>query len=283
MSKRDRKSEDDIRKLLPDVATILRHADPAYSEKMLQEAMDNPELDAALEDRKRGLDALDREAQASADTATEGTVRVSAPSPWAHENAGGGIDKSALPSAAAPKVEVPAAAPPVTAPIRSAAMAERGGDGRRALPRWILPAIAAIALSPFMMWAVVSSLPPRHPQNPGSSAQATASAAPAPSAAPSADRSADPTPSAAPTTSAVAPPAVPGTQTVDAPLPAPQKTGVSIPHKARSGDPYDAAAPSAAKTAAPIVTVTPKAPEAAPPPPASSGSKGPTIFRPRDD
>jgi hypothetical protein len=50
-----RDSDDDIRKYLPDLDTILREADPARGQAKLQEAQDNPELDKALAELKQGL------------------------------------------------------------------------------------------------------------------------------------------------------------------------------------------------------------------------------------
>ncbi len=193
MGTEKRDSDDDIRKYLPDLKTILRHADPAYSDEVLREAMDNPELDAALEERKRGLEALEqgrtseagaRHGELSTPPGVPGAVplRVSAPSPWAKAASGDAIDKSALPSASAPKTDVPAAAP-VTSPIRPANEA-RPPKKRGALPMWVLPGMLAIALSPFAMWAVVSMLPPRHPvELPASAVPSTQATAPAPSAA----------------------------------------------------------------------------------------------------
>src|SRR5690242_7124134 len=96
MGKRD--SEDDIRNYLPDLATIVKRADPAYSEKLYREAMDNPELDQALAERKRWLEqhggdegdettanagARPSAGAVSADAApTAAPTHISAPSPW---------------------------------------------------------------------------------------------------------------------------------------------------------------------------------------------------------
>ena len=48
-----RDSDDDIRKYLPDLTTILREADPARAKEKLEKAQDNPELDAALAHAQR--------------------------------------------------------------------------------------------------------------------------------------------------------------------------------------------------------------------------------------
>src|SRR5262245_35409519 len=141
MAKRD--SDTDIRKLLPDMKTILKHADPAYSERIYREAMDNPELDAAVAERDRALAEMEgREGPgesvppAGATAAPAGEeVRVSAPSPWAKAAPAGDIDKSALPSASAPTAEAPAVAPPVTSPVLPEKAEQRGPAARRPLPK----------------------------------------------------------------------------------------------------------------------------------------------------
>jgi hypothetical protein len=43
-----RNSDDDLRNFMPDMAAIRRAADPAYAERKLREALNNPELDKAL-------------------------------------------------------------------------------------------------------------------------------------------------------------------------------------------------------------------------------------------
>jgi hypothetical protein len=65
-----RDSDDDIRKYLPDLKTILREADPARAKEKLEKAQDNPELDAALAHAQRP------------------SARPSAASLWAAEPAG---------------------------------------------------------------------------------------------------------------------------------------------------------------------------------------------------
>ena len=86
-----RDSDDDIRKYLPELSTILREADPARAKEKLSKAQDNPELDAALAHAQRP------------------SARPSAASPWAAEPVG--IAAAALPSspAAPPVVKKPEA------------------------------------------------------------------------------------------------------------------------------------------------------------------------------
>jgi hypothetical protein len=193
-----RESDTDIRKFLPDLPSILKRADPAYGEKIYREAMDNPELDEAIAERDRAIAEMEgregtnesvppemeaREATGESvppdDEITAPHVvgtRVSAPSPWATA-APNAIDRSALPSATAPSAEVPGAAPPVTSPVQPRGAAQAQLSGRRKLPRWVFPGILAIALAPLAMWAVMSTLPPRHPLNPAPGASASAQVA----------------------------------------------------------------------------------------------------------
>jgi hypothetical protein len=290
MGKRD--SEDDIRYYLPDLATILKRADPARSDKNYREAMDNPELDAALAERRQRLgedDGMTIPGPAAANGAVSmpeaQPARVSAPSPWAKAANELAIDKAALPSATAPKPEGPDAAPQMTAPRAEATRPKR----RRALPKWVFPGIAAIALAPLAMWAVVSKLPPRQALSVSSAAASARAAEPADvdgGPAPSSQSSA-PAPSAVPTD---APPAatsaIPSTP---APPPSPRQPGQKP--RGAGEDPYgDASVPAPTKTAVPapsnsaaVTPAAPSAPSKAAPPAASSGPQAPPILRPRDE
>jgi hypothetical protein len=266
MGKHDTKrdSDTDIRKYMPDLATILKHADPAHSDRIYREAMDNPELDAAVAERDRQLAAMD--GRSSAPSGTDGSpaagdapARVSAPSPWA-TSAEHVVDKAALPSADLPKTEPP----PVTSPIPRRVARNR----RRALPRWVLPAMGAVVLSPLVMWMVMSKVPPRHPV-PVPAASPSQVQAPAPSSSetptmPSAAPSASTGPTAAPSAQSSAPAAT------SAPPPVP--TAVPQKHAPRGAldDPHKSPAPPA-----PPPTVEP-----APPPPASAAPAAPTSTTP---
>ncbi|WP_437586863.1 hypothetical protein [Sorangium sp. So ce1000] len=48
------RDDDDIRKYMPDLKTIARTADPALAEERYREAINNPELDRALDDLRQG-------------------------------------------------------------------------------------------------------------------------------------------------------------------------------------------------------------------------------------
>ncbi len=227
MARRD--SDDDIRKLFPDLKTILRHADPAHAERMLREAQDNPELDEALAERERNRarESSDDLGERTTLSGTAGAAPVvaprrgSAPSPWAKDPAEYVLDKAALPSANAPRSEKPAVAPPVTSRIVTAEARPAPVNGRRTLPGWVLPIAAAIALSPFAMWAVASKLPPRTaPQSASSSVQVPAPVVSDSAAQPSIASSA-PTPSGSATSAAAVPPTAPS-----APEPAPSAAEV---------------------------------------------------------
>jgi hypothetical protein len=162
MGKRSRENDDEIRKYFPpDLATIIRHADPSAHEKARREAMEDPELQAAVaqvrEFRKREAQQADAETFAdtkpSAPEAPKGGV--SASSPWAERGDGVVIDKAALPSSSGPK---PEALAPKQFDRAASAISESSAQPRRAArPRWLFLAVVAIAASPVAMWAVMSS------------------------------------------------------------------------------------------------------------------------------
>lgn len=233
MARRD--SDDDIRKLFPDLKTILRHADPAHAERVLREAQDNPELDEALAERERNRasESSDDLGERTTLSGTAGTAPVvappprrgSAPSPWAKDPAEYVLDKAALPSANAPRPEKPAAAPPVTSPITPADARPAPVNGRRTMPGWVLPIAAAIALSPLAMWAVASRLPPPRtaPQSASSSAQAPVPAVSDSAIQPTVASSA-PTPSDSATSGATLAPTAPS-------VPGPAPSATEVPNR----------------------------------------------------
>jgi hypothetical protein len=278
MGKHDTKrdSETDIRKLMPDLATILKHADPAHSEQIYREAMDNPELDAAVAERDRQIAARDgRPSAPSRPEAPRGSddspVRVSAPSPWATGPAGHAIHKAVLPSADAPKAEPL----PVTSPIPQRAARPR----RRALPRWVLPGMGAVVLSPLTMWAVMSRLPSRQATNAlmtSASAQATASVVVDAGAAPSSRRSA---PAARSSTPPDTPPTATSVTPSAPPAPSSPLRHPGHPPQGAGDDPHGGPVlPAPTKTAEPApsssAATAPSAPSAIPStPPADASSK----------
>ena len=240
-----RDSDDDIRKYLPDLSTILREADPARAKEKLAKAQDNPELDAALAH----------------------TQRPSAPpaeaSPWAVEPVG--IAKAALPSslAAPPVVKEPTARRAKRAPFSA------WTNGTKGLVA-VLAAVGPVTL----LWVLLVRPSGREHVEPARVAVSAGSSllvAPTMSAASS---PIVPGPAPAPTMTAeldagasVAP-AVPSG-------PAPTKPKG---HPGTREDPYDAAPPTPAKTVevvvpppptvvlpAPIAPVVSSAPVAPPP------------------
>jgi hypothetical protein len=300
MRKRD--SEDDIRKYLPDVATILKRADPARSEQLYREAMDNPELDAALAERRQRLgEDADGEQGAEAMTLpgpvapTDQAARVSAPSPWAKGAGDVAIDKAALPSATAPKPQEAATVP------RVASAEGKRPKRRRGPPKWVFPGMAAIALSPLAMWAVMSRLPPRQGVNAlmtSASAQATVALVMDAGAAASSQSSAPAPRSSAPAgTSSALPDTPPAATSVVPSTPAPPSLprhpghtpqgagddphgGAVLPAPTKTAEP----APSSSAAAEPSVAPTaPPASSKAVPAAGSSGPQAPPILRPRDE
>jgi hypothetical protein len=250
-----RKSEDDIRKYLPDLDAVLRTADP----------------EAAKERRRQALAELKGEHGEEVD---EAAIPPSAgASPWANAGAAE-IDRSALPSALAPGV-----VPPVTTPIK-----KEGTDDRRrggAFPGWLKGVAAVIGvLGPLVVLLLLQNLPSSktNDRGDGTSAALTSTgtgAAPSPLVAKSAATS-----GAAPSESATATMAASADST---PPPAPEvsSTAAMVKPKIKNDDPYDAAPPpSLPKTNAPLAppapTVKPSAEPPAPPvktsepPPAAS-------------
>lgn len=226
-----RDSDDDIRKYLPDLKAIRRAADPAYSDKMLQEALDNPELDAALVEMKQGA-SPSAPPGGSAPPTPEGSAepQPSAPSPWTKGvlPSGDRIDQSALPSAAAPNAGAAVAGRP-----RSPAAERTPARGRRrGLPKWLVAVLAVLAvLGPATMVAIVM----KTPKGPEAGPDATTARATAPllvSAAPSESVRPPPAavsaaPSAVPSGTALVPPSkeVPGVKPREPAVPPPPGAG----------------------------------------------------------
>jgi hypothetical protein len=263
-----RKSEDDIRKYLPDLDAVLRTADP----------------EAAKERRRQALAELKGEHGEEVD---EAAIPPSAgASPWANAGAAE-IDRSALPSALAPGV-----VPPVTTPIK-----KEGTDDRRrggAFPGW-LKGVAAVlgVLGPLVVLLLLQNLPSSKTNDRGdgtsaaltsTGAGAVSAAAPVKSAvgAASSPEVGLPAVLVVPpeVSSAVVPVAPPAATTAASGEPSPVKP------KIKSNDPHDAAPqPNPPKTSAPsapdVPTARPPAePEvppvktADPPPAESTGQRG---------
>jgi hypothetical protein len=244
-----RDSDDDIRKYLPELSTILREADPARAKEKLTKAQDNPELDAAIAHAQRP------------------SARPSEASPWAAEPVG--IAPAALPSSLA--------APPVVKEPE----ARRGS--RAGFPGWAKAIVAVIAaVGPVaLLWVLLVRPDGRDHVDPARVVASAASSAPA---APTTSASASPivpVPAPVPT---MAPDADAGATVA----PTVQSGGSSTKPKSHPGtrdDPYDAAPPPPAKTVdavvappplvvppAPIAPVVSSAP-AAPPPSATATVK----------
>lgn len=221
-----RDSDDDIRKYLPDLSTILREADPARAKEKLAKAQDNPELDAALAHAQRP------------------SVRPSEASPWAAEPVG--IAKAALPSSlAAPPVVKEAKARPVK---------------RAGFPGWakgIVAVIAAVGPATLLWVLLVRPSGRERVDPPRAAVSAGSSATPTPTMSATAPASA-PTPSPIP-----AAPAPTVKTDVDAGASAPLTVPLSIAptkpkaHATTSADPYDAAPPGPAKTVEPAAPPPP--------------------------
>jgi len=225
MTKREsRPSDIDIRKLMPDLKTILKHADPEYSERIHREAMDNPELDAAIAARDKALAELEAQEDARRGTeeaekgedplGVEGTrrvreaaapPRVSAPSLRGKGGVEDAIDPAVLPSANAQRTEAADGGAHATPEDPNADPARGRTASRRPLPRWIAPGILVLALSPLAMWAAVSRIPSKqatenraHAAEPASSSAATSATATAGVATPPQRHDTEPKASAEP-------------------------------------------------------------------------------------
>lgn len=133
-----RKSDDDIRKYLPDLDAVLRGADPQ----------------AAKERRRQALAEI--EEGEDEETSPKIAGAGAAASPWAGAGAGAGeIDKGALPSSHAP-----GAVPPVTRPIPSTK--EGAAERRRpeGFPAWLKSVAAVIGvLGPIVVLLLVQNMP----------------------------------------------------------------------------------------------------------------------------
>jgi hypothetical protein len=237
MSRSD--SKIDLAKYKPSIEDARRIASEDAAEDRMRKALDNPALDAALEE----LHSPPAPGEPDASPWAKGSPRA------------GAIDKAALPSSGAP-------APPVTAAIKAAGHVQRTGAWTPA--RKTLAAIA-LAFLPAMVVFVLFVKPPQ-----GTTAAPSASASPpasAPKASASTPEAASPSASVAPSAEPIAT-AVPSAATVGATVqPAPAPTTLA-PRKPKSrgalDDPYDAAAPGPAETAQPQPTAAPSAPPAPP-------------------
>jgi hypothetical protein len=180
-----RDSDDDIRKYIADVDSIVKGADPARRKEQLRRAQDNPELDQALEELNDGLkDGESPFAFPIVHLRPKGQVGpdAKAGSPWASEAPE--IERGALPSSLGPN-----AAPPVTTPIPPEPVKPARGK-RRALPSWRVGALAVLAaLSPVTIVLIFLRLHApvvTAPSVPSASAQASAPSIATASASPQA-------------------------------------------------------------------------------------------------
>jgi hypothetical protein len=136
-----RDSESDLGRVFPDLTTMQRDADPNRRRVKLEQALDNPEVDAALLILRRGL----KEGEDPLYYAVPHRDATPVPpvqSPWA-DGADEAVSKEALPSALAP-----GAAPPVTiAPLVQGARRPRAGSLRAAVI-----AVLAVFVPLVLMW-----------------------------------------------------------------------------------------------------------------------------------
>ena len=240
-----RDSDDDIRKYLPDLTTILRDADPARAKEKLEKAQDNPELDAALAHAQRP------------------SVRPSDASPWVTEPAG-----SAAVALTSERV------PPPVVVVKEPETRRRK---RAPFPTWakVMAAVIAVLGPVTLLWVLL--VRPRgqgreEPVRAGASAGTSVPAVPTTSASASATASAietAPAPAPVLTVKSNAGASV-------APLvPSPSSAAPTKPkgHPTTREDPYAAAPPGSAKTTEPVAPPIPAvtiAPTAPPKPPAST-------------
>ncbi|WP_434042349.1 MULTISPECIES: hypothetical protein [Sorangium] len=296
------RDDDDIRKYMPDLKTIARTADPALAEERYREAINNPELDRALDDLRQGVQpgrapfefpvvvAPPKQAKApapgpAAPVAPGPAVPVAAVAPVATATVAGGQTGDGPARAGAARVDVatperPAATPPgpTRAPSRDAAPPPR--DRRRGTSRRRIAVLLAVAvLGPLATHQVFSRL--RRSEAPvGSAAPVapsgamTASGRPSAEAAPAAGASAGAPTAAGPGTRPGAPPAVDAGASDEA---SPPKAGASDeapPPTAAASD--ELPPPKAAASARPAVPA-PRAPAGARPPPAEVSPAPPEI------
>ncbi|WP_437808703.1 hypothetical protein [Sorangium sp. So ce1078] len=168
------RDDDDIRKYMPDLKTIARTADPALAEERYREALNNPELDRALDELKQGAEpgrapfefpvvvAPPKQAETPAPGPAAQAAAV-APAPAAATAAGqAGGDP---PGAGAARFDAaapgrPAAAPPPAAapePARDVAPPLR--EGRRGMSRRLIVVLLAVAvLGPLATQQIFSRL-----------------------------------------------------------------------------------------------------------------------------
>jgi hypothetical protein len=306
---------DDKSQRSPDPASIARATHKKALDEKLRKALDNPELDAAIERVKpklrpgedplyfdvnrvsltsvtppAGAAAAPAGEQGAAAPGSDGQAQPAAPatgdeeatlqrSPWARNGAGAPLDADALPSS-----HVPPAVPPTSVPI-----ARRPRPRRRALalledlPPWQKSALALLAVFAPLTIVLLATRTPRVDE-PRGARSAQPAAMPAPSAAPGPPPASAAAPPAALSASAgaAAPPVSAATSAAAPPLAPPPRHLPSRYKDGQGDDPYDAA-PTAPPTAAPTAPPS-AAPTAAPAPqppapsPSSSSPKVTPIF-----
>jgi hypothetical protein len=121
----ERKSDEDIRKYLPDLATILREADPARAREKRREAAVSVDLDAAMAERKHDLPEGDDPLYYTVNRA--GRAPASPP---------GAADVSAC----------RALARPLPSPLPVVRVVPVPRPAARAWPRWLSAALAIFAV-----------------------------------------------------------------------------------------------------------------------------------------
>ncbi|WP_437990157.1 hypothetical protein [Sorangium sp. So ce145] len=272
------RDDDDIRKYMPDLKTIARTADPALAEERYREAINNPELDRALDDLRQGNGAGQAPFEFPVVVAAPKPAETPAPAP-------------AAPGSAAPVAPVAAAkvagGQTGAGPARDAAPPR---DRRRGMSRGrIAVLLTVVVLGPLATYQVFSRL--RRAEAPVASAAPVApsgamTAPGRPSAEAAGAGASTGAPAAAePGTRPGAPPAVDAGASDEVSPPAagasdeapPPKAGASDeapPPKAGASD--EAPPPKAGASARPAVPA-PRAPAGARPPPAEVSPAPPEI------
>lgn len=219
--------KDDIRKYLPDLATVLRESEPARIKAQKEQAIQRFKEAQGQEGEDAGPEASEEAAPESSPRLVRAAPSNDAPataSPWA-SSAPTVVPKEALPSALAP------------APVKETAPATIGADAgkRRKVPRWapaVLAVLAVVVPLAFLWFAMRPKALPLQGVVGGPAGSSFIEEGPAGSAtgkgAPAAGSSSfieeGPAPSAVPTVSATAP------------APAPSDKPSSAPHA--TDDPY---------------------------------------------
>ncbi|WP_437894305.1 hypothetical protein [Sorangium sp. So ce124] len=288
------RDDDDIRKYMPDLKTIARTADPALAEERYREAINNPELDRALDDLRQGNEpgrapfefpmvvAPPRQAEAPAPGPAAPVVPVA---PVAAAKVAGGQTGAGPARGGAARVDVatperPAATPPGAARGSSRDAAPPLRDRRRGTSRRRIAVLLAVAvLGPLATHQVFSRL--RRSEAPvasvapvASSGAMTASGRPSAEAAAAAGASAGAPTAAEPGTRPAAPPAVDAGASDEA---SPPKTGASDEAPSpKAGTSAEVPPQKAGASARPAVPA-PRAPAGARPPPAEVSPAPPEI------